>query len=265
MALEPLSPAAFAFIARIEAVHARLLNSAQPEPGLGGKLLYAGNLDEPGRAFTIAASMAGGAALAACADPLAAKQAMRSAEIDFLVNSLDEALRVLKNQLRKREPVAVCVSLAAAAVEAEMRARGVVPDFSLREDFRGQHAQASGARAQAADEQQKAPLEPAETESEEEKIWLTWRVSEAPAHWLPRLDALALACLAPGDLAARRWLDRAPRYLGRLAQNAHTLHASKEFAEQFTAKVEEQSANAVITVPVEIELGPWGHSQLHRV
>jgi urocanate hydratase len=214
MALEPLSPAAFAFIARIEAVHARLLNSAQPEPGLGGKLLYAGNLDEPGRAFTIAASMAGGAALAACADPLAAKQAMRSAEIDFLVNSLDEALRVLKNQLRKREPVAVCVSLAAAAVEAEMRARGVVPDFSLREDFRGQHAQASGARAQAADEQQKAPLEPAETASRP----ATW--PRAAGSTAPRAISAAWRRMRTPCTPARNLLSSSPR---RSKSRARTL------------------------------------------
>ena len=55
----------------------------------------------------------------------AQKQAIRDGVADFLVNSLDEALRILKNQLRKRETVAVCVGLAPADVEREMKERGV--------------------------------------------------------------------------------------------------------------------------------------------
>ena len=34
---------------------------------------------------------------------------MRDGVIDFLVTSLDEALRILKNEMRKRTAVAVCV------------------------------------------------------------------------------------------------------------------------------------------------------------
>src|SRR5512140_2673187 len=79
---------------------------------LGGRLLYVGELDEPGSALTVASNIAGGATLAASAQPAALRQALREGVIDFLVNSLDEALRILKNEVRKREPVAVAVSLA---------------------------------------------------------------------------------------------------------------------------------------------------------
>ncbi len=83
----------------------------------------------------MAANIAGAASLVATADRAAQKQAIRDGVADFLVNSLDEALRILKNQLRKRETVAVCVGLAPEAVEREMQERGVLPDL-LRRDVR---------------------------------------------------------------------------------------------------------------------------------
>jgi hypothetical protein len=240
MPLEPLSPAAFAFIAQVEEIYARLLEGAQPN--LGGTLLYAGDLDEPGRAFTVAASIAGAAALAASADPSPAKQAMRLGQIDFLVNSLDEALRILKNQVRKHETVAVCVSLAPAALEGEMRARGVIPDFSLRGGSRFANWRAA------------APAE------QEEKTWLTWRVADSPAHWLPKLDGLALDSLAPEDRSARRWIERAPHYLGRLTQNIHTLHASPLTAERILDRFRAGLHAGGIAVSIEITIGTWGDS-----
>ena len=104
-----------------------------PETGLGGKLFYAGELDEEGRALVVAANIAGAATLAATADRAAQKQALRDGVADFVVNNLDEALRILKNQLRKRETVAVCVALPPSNVESEMNERGVSPDL-LRRD-----------------------------------------------------------------------------------------------------------------------------------
>src|SRR3954447_15148632 len=78
---------------------------AAGEPCLGGKLLYAGNLDENGRALVIAANIAEAASLCASADPVAQKNAMRDGVVDFVVTNLDEALRILKNEIRKRQGV----------------------------------------------------------------------------------------------------------------------------------------------------------------
>jgi hypothetical protein len=281
MPLEPLSPAAFAFIAQVEEAFATLLRSAGrletsvgetglgesgfDETGLGGKLLYAGDLDEPARIFTVAANIAGAATLAASADPSAARQAMRDGVVDFLVNSLDEALRILKNQVRKREPVAVCVSVAADSIEREMRARGVVSDLSFSEDFTGAHVRWK----ELTGEPTRKPHDhgtPVEShapgqggEVGEGRTWFTWRVCDAPALWLPKLDALALDSLSPEDGLARRWIERAPRYLGRLAHNARTLHITQ----QQTAQILARFGTAGIGVPVEITLGPWGDSHAH--
>ena len=55
-----------------------------PDPAFGGKLLYAGELDEEGRAITISANVAGCATLAATADPADQKRAVREGTVDFL-------------------------------------------------------------------------------------------------------------------------------------------------------------------------------------
>ena len=86
-----------------------------------------------------------GAAIAGsdCGDQTRQKQAIRDGVVDFLVTSLDEALRILKNEIRKGETVAVCVGAAPKTVEQEMLERGVAPDL-LRPDT--MHAERSDAR-----------------------------------------------------------------------------------------------------------------------
>jgi hypothetical protein len=262
MALEPLSPAAFAFIVQVEGICTCLLGSARPESHLGGKLLYAGALDESGRAFTVAANIAGAATLAASDDPAAARQAMRDGVVDFLVNSLDEALRVLKNQVRKRETVAVCVSLAPGAVEDEMRARGVVPDLSFSREFHGALARFDEPHTRLAHAYHESHQgSPRELEREEdEKTWLTWRAASSPALWLPKLDALALDCLAPQETVARRWLERAPRCLGRLTENIRTLRVPAPTVNEILGRFRAAVASGEIPIAVEINIGPWTDS-----
>jgi len=233
--LDPIPSDALEFILRVEERYAALMLSAggcaDGEPSLGGKLLYAGELDGQGRALLVAGNIAGAASLAASAGAAAQKQAIRDGVADFLVTSLDEALRILKNEIRKRETVAVCVGTAPEAVEGEMLERGVLPDLLPR-----------AGRTVALGSQ---PV-------------LSWRVDAAPAHWLPRLDAIALDCV--GNIAdarsatARRWLRLAPRYLGRLAQGLRLLRCKPEFAQDFAVRVEDAVRRGEIAAAVEIAL-----------
>ncbi len=227
MPLDSLSPQAFAFIAQAGAYYA-----AFPALHLGGHLFYAGELTNPACAALVAANIAGAASLAATANQSSAKQAMRDGIVDFLVHSLDEALRILKNEIRKRETVAVCVTADPASIEQEMQTRGVQPDLTI-----------SG-------------LDLVPQPSSDACIWLTLRPVQSPAHWLPRLDVLALDILPPDATAARRWLERAPRYLGRLAKNLRILRISRQQADRLTAEINRQVASGVIATPVEIETTP---------
>ena len=103
--------------------------AAPRDESLGGKLLFAGELNRQGRALLVAGNIAGAASLAATADASAQKQAIRDGAADFLVTNLDEALRILKNEIRKRQPVSVAVSIAPEAIVREMLDRGVLPDL----------------------------------------------------------------------------------------------------------------------------------------
>jgi urocanate hydratase len=248
----------FGFALQVERLYAALLHTAPPsrssEPGLGGKLLYAGELDEAGLALVAAGNIAGAASLASTADPAAQKPPIRTGVVDFLVTSLDEALRILKNEIRKREPVAVCVAAAPESVEREMLERGVLPDLLAPSTLPGCTAFLS---------QGACPVESSEVE--ESYVLLAWSVAAAPALWLPKLDALAHDCLQPEDWPAHRWLRLAPRYLGRQAQGVRVLHCDEPAAAEFLKRVRVALVQGEISVPVEIRWSQGSKSELHRL
>ena len=245
MALEPQSPETFNFIAGVARRYAKLIASsrANRDEALGGQLFYAGELDGEGRMLVAAANIAGAATVTATADLAGQKQAIRDGITDFLVNSLDETLRILKNQLRKRQTVAVCVGLAPEAVELEMQERGVEPDL-LRRDL-----------PTAPDPDALLIRSVAQTESDLRKIpaLVTWSVSSAPAQWLPKLDAIALECVGTEDWAARRWLHLSPRFLGRMAQGLRLLDCNREVAARFVERVSQAADRGEIAVATEVQ------------
>ncbi len=242
MPLNPLSTSAFAFIEQADAFYAALTHR---KPHLGGHLLYAAELTEAARPAIVAANIAGAATLSVSADLPFAKQAMRDGIVDFLVNSLDEALRILKNEIRKREAVAVCVTAAPQAIEQEMRDRGVRPDLTL-----------SGTEIELTSQAGAITLSHIAA-SAEERVWLTWRPAQSAALWLPKLDALALAGLPPEAATTRRWLERAPRYLGRITRNLRVLHLTQQQADQLIAAFSHQLPIGTVSATIEITLGPW--------
>jgi len=229
---------------RVAVCYASLLKSplAHPDTGLGGKLFYAGELDEAGRANLVAANIAGVATLAATADRDAQKQSLRDGVADFVVNNLDEALRILKNQLRKRETVSVCVALPPSDTEQEMNERGVRPDL-----FR--HSLSVPLRHEAL-----VFHEGDETEFDLSRIpaIVIWRVGSALPKDLASLDEIALACLDPEDWKSHRWLRLAPRYLGRLALGLRLLDSNREFAARFWERVNEAVDRGRIAAGFEI-------------
>ncbi len=260
----PEASAAFAFSLQVHAFYSELMLAASEVheadssegPTQGGKLLYAAELDTPGRALVIAGNVAGCASLAATADAATQKQAIRDGVVDFLVTSLDEALRILKNEIRKRETVAVCVGAAPEAVEREMLERGVLPDLLRPAERPGPSIDAfvkQGARR-------------VETNlANEDRVLVAWQVTEAPARWLPHIDAIALECLPVDDLASRRWLRLAPRYMGRLAQGMHVLARDRESAERLVDAIRNEVDRENIPVPVEILVRGPGPQLEHRL
>lgn len=219
------------FCLRVHRYYSHLMThsatAVEDEPGLGGKLVWIGDIDDSGRALVVAANIAGGASLCASADPIAQKSAIRDGVVDFVVTNLDEALRILKNEIRKRQPVAVCIAASAAEIETQMTERGVLPDL----------------------------LRPSEGASEqgESSDWavVVWMAGASAARYMPRLDALALECAGGRSGVIRRWLALAPRYLGRLAQSTHAVHADRQFASAFVERV---GSLGQLDVPVTIQV-----------
>ena len=96
---------------------------------LEGKLVVSGGMGGMGGAQPLAATMAGAAFLGVEVDPERIKKRLKTGYCDFMVNSLDEALRILKNAVRKKEAVSVGLVGNCADVIPELAERGVIPDL----------------------------------------------------------------------------------------------------------------------------------------
>jgi urocanate hydratase len=96
---------------------------------LAGKLIVSGGLGGMGGAQPLAATMAGAAFLGIDVDPERIKKRLKTGYCDFMVTTLDEALRILKNAVRKKENISVGLVGNCADVIPELAERGVVPDI----------------------------------------------------------------------------------------------------------------------------------------
>jgi urocanate hydratase len=95
---------------------------------LTGKLVLSGGMGGMGGAQPLAATMNGGAFLGIDVDPERIKRRVKMGYCDVMVTSLDEALRILKNAVRKGEAASVGLVGNCADLIPELAKRGVVPD-----------------------------------------------------------------------------------------------------------------------------------------
>ena len=96
---------------------------------LAGKLIASGGMGGMGGAQPLAATLNGAAFLGIDVDRERIKRRVKTGYCDVMVNDLDEALRILKNAVRKREATSVGLVGNCADVIPEMARRGVVPDL----------------------------------------------------------------------------------------------------------------------------------------
>src|SRR5712664_3475198 len=96
---------------------------------LAGKLIVSGGMGGMGGAQPLAATMTGAAFLGIDVDPERIKKRLKTGYCDFMVSTLDEALRILKNAVRKKENVSVGLVGNCADIIPELAERGVVPDI----------------------------------------------------------------------------------------------------------------------------------------
>jgi urocanate hydratase len=96
---------------------------------LAGKLVASGGMGGMGGAQPLAATLNGAAFLGIDVDPERIKRRVKTGYCDVMVNDLDEALRILKNAVRKHEAVSVGLVGNCADIVPELARRGVVPDM----------------------------------------------------------------------------------------------------------------------------------------
>jgi hypothetical protein len=189
----------------------------------GGQLVFTRGTGCSATGLPAAVSIAGGTTLALDPDAATVKSVFRQGGIDFVVNTLDEALRVLKNEVRQHKPLSVALIADLQPALAEMRERGVVPDLHLTLDapsellfgdpdpaatlipLARQHLHLT-ARNGSADPTSHLTAWLA-TNSWSEHILSS--TSETP---LRSLDAHLLANLSPADSIRRTWLQRISHY-----------------------------------------------------
>ncbi|WP_035348937.1 hypothetical protein [Edaphobacter aggregans] len=213
----------------------------QLRPAWGGALILSLGLDPAGSALSIAANIAGAVSLAIDKDPTHLREAALSGAVDFTVNTLDEAIRAMKNEVRKHTPLAVALSADPILTLDEILERGLAPQlFTI---FLPPHLRITQAAATlrslgaalidfsetTAPQPEFQPSQSLLTPLLEARGWTLQTFTFDTPATLRHFDAEALALLPPTptpddpDTLRRRWLEAAPRILQRQRPPHRTL------------------------------------------
>lgn len=160
---------------------------------------------EEAAAFAMATLAAGGAVLWTCPDETSFRASGLDGLSDFQVNTLGEALRILKNEIRKGLPVSVAVLDADRTVWDEAITRGLQPDAVMADSEDA--AAASVLVARGAEWLQPSPA--TEIVTLTAQSWRELRILDADL--LKNLEA----CNEVQKRVAERWLRAAPRLFPR--------------------------------------------------
>jgi urocanate hydratase len=200
----------------------------QLHPMWSGLLVLSLGLSPEASALPIASNIAGAVSLAIDDDPVHLREIVRSGAVDFVVNSLDEAIRAMKNELRKQAPLSVALQASPLAALEEAIDRGLAPQLfsSFLPATPVVLEMAGKLRALGADliDFSFGSREPYPGFLDSETIlapkltshsWQLHTYSFETSAELRDFDAHALNLLPSNDLLRRRWLEAAPRILQR--------------------------------------------------
>jgi urocanate hydratase len=181
-----------------------------------GALVFACGAGVTGTGLPAAVSIAGGTSLLLDPDITAVKAVFRKGGVDFVVNTLDEALRVLKNEIRKHRPLSVALEGAMQPALAEMRERGVLPDLQVVWD------------EQTYPEVECLRVVPGVPGAQFdawlwERGWIEVVLERATTQDLRELDARLLALLPDRDAVRRAWVQRIAHYQRPMAGGSRVM------------------------------------------
>ena len=188
-------------------------------PSYGGQLILTCGDACSATGLPAAVSIAGGTTLAVDPDAATVKVVFRAAGLDFIVNTLDEAIRVLKNEVRKHTPLSVALTADPVAVLAEMRERGLQPDLQVALDPPANPLLVPPALLPQLTGVPQLHLTSAEEIAAPTETLTRWLSAHSltetlvqPNTSLRALDETLLALIAAGDTVRRLWVQRISHY-----------------------------------------------------
>ena len=217
----------------------------QIQPSWEGSVILSLGLDTAGSALAIAGNIAGAVSLAIDNDPAHLREVVRSGACDFIVNTLDEAIRAMKNEVRKRAPLSVALAVDPARILPEILDRGLAPQlfatFVRKPEDNALVSEAAVRLASlgAALVDFEAPPDNPHRNSFigastliapllELRGWVLHTSTFNSQAELRAFDVHALALLPAEDQLRRRWLQAAPRILQRQHPPQRSLWTTEE-------------------------------------
>jgi hypothetical protein len=191
----------------------------------GGALILAIGLNPQGAALAFASNITGAVCLSLEDDPARIKEAIRSGACDFIVNTLDEALRTIKNEIRKHSPLSVGLHADTHLILQQLMERGVSPEiFTVMSSHQASSESAIHFRSLGASilnfdgnhATQPAIHVPAVLEAFLHlRQWRLQSFTFETSSALRAFDTGALANLSPDDKLRRSWLRASPKIVQR--------------------------------------------------
>lgn len=187
--------------------------------GWQGALILNIGLDARGAAMSLASNVAGAVCLSVEPDGEVLRAAFRRGACDFVVNTLDEALRAMKNEIRKGLPLSVGLAAEPEDALREMVERGVAPQLLSGLDADAEAVaklESWGAlrlRRGGTGDSQSARF--VQERVIAERGWELRSFGLASAAAVREFDERAMGMLAPGDEMRRRWIGAAARLFAR--------------------------------------------------
>ncbi len=205
----------------------------------GGDLILACGLGPNGTALALASNIAGAVCLNLEEDAAVAREALRSGACDFVVNTLDEALRAIKNEVRRHRPLSVGLQGNPTTLLQEIFERGVLPHLFTSPGHTEAAAifQSQGTVILGLAEITKPDGMPPQSGWQLQTFTFD-SISERSA-----FDAKALALLPPEDALRSRWLQSASRILPRESPPQRVLWLTPEEVAQLRNDAPSESAD----------------------
>lgn len=225
---------------------------AQIRPDWGGGLVLSLGLSPAGLALPIASNIAGAVSLSIDQDPDHLRNVVRSGAVDFVVHSLDEAVRAMKNEIRKHAPLSVALNAPPIETLEEIQTRGLAPQlfanflpFEPRILTAAENFRAWGAELVDFAGESEAGFRPSAAILEDllaSRSWQLQRYAFPSSGQLRDFDALALRSMPQEDRLRRRWLEAAPRILQRQRPPERCLWLSPAEQDRLSASVKGEPA-----------------------